>query len=212
MGFIMPPVCDRLGIPLPYDTGALTISAQALADPPVYDRARAVARFDGVMRDLIHGFKYAGKHHPRRLFGRWLAVAGWDILADADLIVPVPLHPLRLIWRRFNQAAILALEIERETGIPADPFVLRRVKRTSSQVGMTADQRRRNVQAAFRVPPDRAGDLAGARIVLVDDVITTGATIDAAARALKVAGAERVDVLALAIVVDEPDLAAARPG
>ena len=211
IGFIRAPICDRLGIPLGYDTGVTTISTRALAEPPVYDRARAVARFDGVMRDLIHGFKYAGRHHPRRLFGRWLAVAGGEILAEADLIVPVPLHPWRLVWRRFNQAAMLAIEVSRETGVPTDPFALRRVKRTASQVGMTADQRRRNVQAAFRVPPERAGDLAGLNVVLVDDVITTGATIDAAARALKVAGAARVDVLALAIVVDAADAVVTQP-
>lgn len=207
VSFIRPPVCDRLGVPLPYDTGVRTVSATALADPPVYDRARAVARYAGVMRDLIHGFKYADRHHPRRLFGRWLMVAGRELLADADLIVPVPLHRFRLLRRRFNQAAILAREVGRESGLPVDPLLLERVKRTASQVGMTADQRRRNVQAAFRVAPGRRGDVENSNVVLVDDVITTGATVDAAARALRVAGAARVDVLALAIVVDAVDVA-----
>lgn len=200
--FIRAPLCDRLGVPLPYDTGERTLSAEAIAEPPVYDRARAVAVFGGVLRTLIHNFKYQDRHHPRRLFGRWLAVAGTELLADADAIVPIPLHPLRLLWRRFNQAALLAQAVGAECGVPVDHGALRRVKATASQVGMTADQRRRNVQAAFRVPAMVAPRLAGRRIVLIDDVITTGATIDAAARALRQAGAARVDVLALARVVD----------
>jgi len=203
IGFIRPPLCDRLGTPLPYDTGGITVSARALAEPPVYGRARAVAAFGGVMRDLIHGFKYADRHHGRRLFGRWMAVAGGAVLADADLLVPVPLHRWRLVWRRFNQAAILAREVARETGVPTDPGVLVRVKRTASQIGMTADQRRRNVQAAFQVPAVCRLAVEGRAIVLVDDVITTGATINAAARALLAAGAARVDVVALALVIDD---------
>lgn len=204
--FIRAPICDRLGIPLRHDTGVRTISAQAFADPPVYDHARAVARFDGVVRQMIHGFKYSDRHHPRRLFGRWLAGAGAEILGGADLIVPMPLHPTRLLMRRFNQAAMLAHEVSRITRVPMDLRVLERVKRTKSQVGMTADQRRRNVQAAFHVGLPRRGRVEGRHVVLIDDVITTGATVDAAARALRVAGARRVDVLAVALVTDDaPD-------
>jgi ComF family protein len=206
ISFIRPPLCERLGIPLPYDAGGGTLSARALSDPPVYDRARAVARFGGVVRDLIHGFKYGDRHHPRRLFGRWLSVAGAELIAEADLIVPVPLHPVRLAWRRFNQAAILAQDLGRETGRPVAVDVLQRVKRTPAQVGLTADQRRRNMQAAFRVTPRWRERVAGRRVLLVDDVITTGATGDAAARALRAAGAVGVDVLALAIVVDPVEL------
>jgi ComF family protein len=204
ISFIQPPLCDRLGIPLPYDTGTRTISTRALAEPPIYGRARAVAEFGGAMRDLIHRFKYADQHHPRRLFGRWMAVAGRELLADADVLVPIPLHRWRLARRRFNQAAELAREVARLTGVPSNPGLLQRIKRTPTQVGMTADQRRRNMQAAFAVPGTTA-DVFGLNIVLVDDVITTGATVDAAARVLLAAGATRVDVLALALVTDRVD-------
>jgi ComF family protein len=201
--FIRPPLCDRLGVPLPFDTGRPAVSARALADPPVYDRARAVAHFDGVVRDLIHRRKYGDRHDPRRLFARWLSDAGKELLQDCDLIVPVPLNRWRLLRRRFNQAALLAAELEKLTGIPSDPLALARPKRTPSQVGLTDRQRRHNMAGAFAVAPDRAQAVDGRHVLLVDDVITTGATLAACARALKRAGAVRVDALALALVTDE---------
>jgi ComF family protein len=200
--FIRPPLCDRLGIPLPFDPGGTVISAAAAAQPPLYDRARAVAIYDGVMRDLIHGFKYADRHDARRLFGRWLAEAGASLLTDADLVVPVPLNSIRLLSRRFNQAAVLAQEISARTGVTYAPQALARIKRTASQVGLTHDERRLNVRAAFAVPEPAKGQIMGRRIVLVDDVITTGATVEACARALQRAGAARVDILALALVAN----------
>lgn len=201
--FIRPPLCDRLGIPLPFDVGGRAVSAQAEANPPDYDRARAVAHYDGVLRDLIHRFKYGDSHIGRRLLGRWLAEAGAELLREADVVVPVPLDRWRLLKRRFNQAAILSRELHRLTGIDWDPLILQRTKRTASQVGLTHDQRRRNVQGAFAVDAERAAAVQGRAIVLVDDVITTGATAEACARALKRAGAARVDVLALALVTSD---------
>ena len=200
ISFITAPVCDRLGIPLPYDTGAVTVSAAALADPPVYDRARAVAQFDDLVRQLVHGLKYGDRHDGVALFGRWLHGAAMPLLPGTDLIVPVPLNRWRLWQRRFNQAALLAQALGKRTGIPADPLALVRVKATASQVGMSAGQRRRNVQAAFRVPDRKKDRISGRNILLVDDVITTGATANACARVLKRAGAARVDVVALALV------------
>lgn len=201
--FIRPPLCDRLGIPLPFDIGGPAISAQAAANPPDYDRARAVAHFEGIFRHLIHRLKYNDNHIARRLFGRWLAETGSELLREADLIVPVPLNRWRLLTRRFNQAAILSRELNRLAGIPWDPLVLQRTRSTASQVGLTHDQRRRNVQGAFSVAPKRAAAVKDRAIVLVDDVITTGATVEACARALKRAGASRVDVLALGLVTPE---------
>lgn len=200
--FIRPPLCDRLGLPMPYDVGGTMISAAAAADPPDYERARAVARYEGVMRTLVHDLKFHDRHDGRRLFGRWLAEAGAVLLADADLIVPVPLTRGRLFARRFNQSAILALELARRTGVAAEPRGLVRTRRTAPQVGLTRLQRRQNVAGAFTVPRDFWARLAGAKVVVVDDVITTGATAGACARALKRAGAARVDVLALALVTD----------
>ena len=200
--FIRPPLCDRLGIPLAFDVGGTMISAAAEADPPDYDRARAVARFDTVMRELVHGLKFRDRHDVRRLFGRWLAEAGSTLLFDSDLIAPVPLTRSRLLSRRFNQSAILAREVSRLTGVRYEPQVLSRTRRTPPQVGLTRQQRRENVSGAFAVPDHRRDVVSGAKVVLVDDVITTGATVGACARALKKAGAARVDVLSLALVTD----------
>lgn len=201
--FIRPPLCDVLGIPLPYDSGGRMVSAAALAAPPAYRRARAVAHYNDRLRDLVHGLKYADQHHGGRLFGSWLALAGKDLIPDADLIVPVPLARFRLWRRRFNQAALLARAVSALTGRPFDPLLLKRTKATMSQVGLTADQRRRNMQGAFSVPEGLRQRIAGRTVLLVDDVITTGSTVNAAAGALLRAGAAAVDVLALALVTGE---------
>lgn len=200
--FIVEPCCDRLGIPLPYPSPGRIVSAAALADPPVYDRARAVARYHGPMRNLIHALKYGDRHEGLELMARWLGNAGRDLFEDAALIVPVPLARARLWSRRFNQAAMLAQRLSRLTGIEHDPFVLERTRRTESQVGLSATQRKRNVAGAFRVPEERRDAIQGRNILLVDDVITTGATANSCARALKRAKAARIDILALARVVD----------
>jgi ComF family protein len=200
--FIRPPLCDRLGLPMPFDAGGPMVSAAAVADPPPYDRARAVACYAGVMRDLIHGLKFHDRHDARRLFGRWLTEAGSDLIRDAEIVVPVPLGRWRLIVRRFNQAAILAREIAGRTGLAYEPMALERTRATRAQVGLTRSQRRQNVSGAFSVPASRASVITGKRILLVDDVVTTGATVGACAAALKRAGAVRVDVLALSIVAD----------
>ena len=197
--FIRPPLCDRLGLPMPFDPGGTVVSASALADPPDYDRARAVALFSAVMRDLVHQFKYADARHARVRFGRWLVVAGADLIADCDLIMPVPMHPRRLLSRRFNQAAILAREVARLEGKAFAPDLLRRTKATRSQIGLTNAERRTNVTGAFRLARGAEKRISGRRVLLVDDVITTGATINACARALKRAGATGVDAVALAI-------------
>lgn len=200
--FLRPPLCDRLGIPLPYDIGGTAVSAAAIADPPVYDRARAVAAYDGAMRRLIHDLKFRDRHEPRRLLGRWLAEAGSGLLRDADLLVPVPLNRFRLLARRFNQAAILAGEVSRLSGVAVAADALVRVRRTASQVGLSRQEREANVRGAFGIAPAHADRIGGRRVVLVDDVITTGATVSACARVLKQGGAARVDVLALAMVSD----------
>lgn len=202
--FIRPPLCDRLGIPLPYDTGGTMISAAAVAHPPSFARARAVALYNGLMRDLIHDLKYRDAHHARRLFGRWLMEAGHELIGDCDVIVAVPLARRRMLVRRFNQSQILANEVGRLSRKPSAPLAMARTRATRSQVGLSRSERERNVSGAFAVRAGQAARVAGMRVLLIDDVITTGATACAAARVLLRAGAARVDVLALAIAGDTP--------
>src|ERR1700722_13743317 len=200
MRFIERPFCERIGTPFEHDLGQGLISPQAMADPPAFGRARAVARFeDGPSRTLVHRLKYSHRGELAQPIASWMARAGADVLADADLVAPVPLHALRLWRRRFNQAAALAREISRRTGKPCDLAALRRVKATRSQVGLSRAQRAENVQGAFRIAEDAV--VRGLNVVLVDDVLTSGATANAASRALLRAGAKRVDVLVFARVV-----------
>lgn len=200
--FIRPPLCDRLGIPLPYDTGSPTISAAAAAEPPSYDRARAVAAYTGSMRTLVHALKFQDRHDVRRLLGKWLVEAGRTLVSECELVVPVPLARRRLLARRFNQAAVLGREVARLTGLGYEPLLLERTRATASQVGLTRGQRQRNVSGAFSVSAPMAVRVEDRKILLIDDVITTGSTVGACARALRRAGAARIDVLALALVTD----------
>jgi ComF family protein len=200
MRFIERPFCERLGTPFEHDLGQGLISPQAMADPPAFGRARAVARFeDGPARTLVHRLKYSDRAELARPIANWMARAGADLLADADLLTPVPLHALRLWRRRFNQAAALTAEISRQTRKPCNLAAIRRVKATRSQVGLSRAQRAENVQGAFRMA--QGAVVRGLHVVLVDDVLTSGATANAASRALLRAGAKRVDVLVFARVV-----------
>jgi ComF family protein len=200
MRFIERPFCERLGTPFERYLGEGLISPQAMADPPVFARARAVARFeDGPARTLAHRLKYSDRAELAQPIARWMARAGADLLAEADLLAPVPLHPLRLWRRRFNQAAMLAKEISRQTGRPCELGALVRVRATRSQVGLSRAQRAENVQRAFRGAD--GAPVRARKIVLIDDVLTSGATANAASRALLRAGASRVDVLVFARVV-----------
>ena len=200
--FIRPPLCDRLGLPLPYDIGGTMISAAAAAHPPPFERARAVARYDGLMRKLVHDFKFNDTHDARRLFGRWLCQTAPELINAADCIVPVPLARFRLLSRRYNQAQILAAELSRQADKPCLPLALLRTRSTARQIGLTRRERQRNVSGAFAVAPGATAQIAGKSVLLIDDVMTTGATVSAATKALKTAGAARVDVLALALVTD----------
>ncbi|MBT3071627.1 ComF family protein [Rhodomicrobium sp. Az07] len=198
---ITAPYCDRLGIPLPgYEGSGPHLSAQAFAEPPVFDRARAACVYGGVIRKLVVRFKFEDRHEPLPLFLRLTREAGRDLMADADLIVPVPLHRFRLLQRRFNQSALLAQGLARASGVPVSVMALKRTKRTKAQVGLQHDARRKNVADAFSVSAGGRRAVAGKRVLLVDDVITTGATANACAAALLAAGARAVDVLAVALV------------
>lgn len=194
------PYCERLGIPFGYDIGEGALSAEAIADPPVFDRARAAVLFEGAARELVHALKYRDRTEVARLIGRMTARAGREILADADLLVPLPLHRRRLWRRKFNQAALIAHEVGRLSGVPVESEALVRIRPTRPQVGLGESERILNVRGAFRVPEAARARLEGRRVVLVDDVLTTGATAAAATRALRRAGVVRIDVLTFARV------------
>lgn len=205
--FIAPPFCTRCGIPFEFDAGSGALCGACAAQEPDYDRARAVLRYDDVARRLVIAFKHGDRCEGAPAFGRWLARAGGELIAQADLIVPVPLHRNRLWRRRYNQSALLAQGLVRALGRGAPPLVpdlLVRRRATPSQGGLSADQRRRNVRGAFAVQRGQEARVGGKRILLIDDVMTTGATVAACASALEHAGVAAVDVLTLARV--------ARPG
>jgi len=195
------PYCARLGVPFAYDLGPGALSAEAIADPPPFDRCRAVATYDDVSRSLVHGLKYRDRLDLARWMANWMLRAGGELVADAGVIVPVPLHRRRLWSRRFNQSALLAGVIAERTGKPFAPLALSRVRPTAQQVGLSAGERDRNVRGAFQVVPAAKIEVAGRRVLLVDDVFTTGATVRAATRSLLRAGAAAVDVLVFARVV-----------
>jgi ComF family protein len=197
------PFCERLGLPFAVDLGQPLLSPAAIADPPVFGRARAVAEYDGTASLLVHRLKYNDRLELARAMGSMMVRAGAELLADADVIVPVPLHRWRLWWRRFNQAMALAKVVSCESCVPCDPFLLARIKRTRRQVGLTKAQRQDNLQGAFRVPIEAKARLEGKRVLLIDDVLTTGSTANAASRALLRGGAASVDILAFARVVQE---------
>jgi ComF family protein len=172
------------------------------ADPPGYDRARAALRYDDGSRGLILAFKHADRTDTAPAFGRWLARAGAELVADADLVAPVPLHRWRLLKRGYNQAAILAQALARETGARLLPDLVQRVRATASQQGLGGRARIENITAgAFRIHPWHRRRIDGAKVLLIDDVLTTGATVEACARVLRRAGAAQIDVLTLARVV-----------
>ncbi len=202
LSFIAPPYCPRLGIPFVFDPGPDLLSMEAIANPPAYSRARAAVRYDDVARTLVHALKYQDRTDLAPAMGRWMARAGRELLDGADMLIPVPLHWRRAWHRRYNQSGALARIIERQSGVKVRGELLRRVRPTEQQIGLSRAQRATNVQGAFQVAPDRQAELSGRRVVLIDDVLTSGATLDACARALLRAKAAQVDVLVFARVVD----------
>jgi ComF family protein len=202
LSFITRPYCERLGIPFVYDPGPGILSMAAIADPPAYHRARAAVRFDEISRALVHALKYGDRLDLAPMMGRWLSQAGRELLAEADALIPVPLHWRRLWARRFNQSAMLAAAVSRQSGVPIVTGALKRVKPTAQQVGLSQTERAANVQGAFRVPQDGKPAVSGRRLILIDDVLTSGATVDGCARALLRAGAANVDVLVFARVAE----------
>ena len=201
MRFIAPPLCPVYGTPFAHDLGEGIVSAEALADPPPFRRARSSAVYGDVARRLVHQLKYQDRPHVAEAMAMAMYRAGHRLLSDKSLIVPVPLYRWRLWQRQFNQAALLAAGLARLAGALHDPMVLQRIKATGSQVGLSLTQRKENVRGAFLVPDAMRARIAQREILLVDDVYTSGATAKAATRALLRAGAAAVDVLTFARVI-----------
>ncbi|MBM3546683.1 MAG: ComF family protein [Alphaproteobacteria bacterium] len=201
LSFMGEPMCRRCGLPFPHDVGAEAECAACIADPPPWERARAVFAYDEASRGLILGFKHADRLHGAPAFGRWLARAGGELARDADIIAPVPLHWLRLALRRYNQAALLAQALAAATGRICIPDLLKRTRRTPSQGHLSRSERQKNVAGAFRARTCHRDQIAGKRVLIVDDVLTTGATVRASTKALLAAGAAQVDIVTLARVV-----------
>jgi len=200
IGPIAPPLCLTCGDPLPswrVLTVAEGLCARCRRVRPAFDCARAAGDYDGSLRAIVHAFKYDGRRSLAKPLAAMMRAQGTALLDDADFVVPVPLHPWRRLRRGFNQAHELARCLE----IPV-LAALWRVKATQPQTGLRPAQRRRNVRAAFRISPLVDGArLNGTRVVLVDDVRTTGATLDACARVLKEAGVREVRALTAARAV-----------
>jgi ComF family protein len=198
--FLDGPVCDGCGAPFEYDQGAGARCVACMAKPRAFAAARAACLYDEAAREPILKLKHADRPDLGPLFALWIGRAARDLVAEADAVVPVPLHPLRLLKRRYNQAAEIARPLARREGLDYLPDALVRRRATETQAGKSGSGRKRNVAGAFEVPAGKRQLVAGRRLLLIDDVMTTGATAEGCARALKAAGAARVDVAVVARV------------
>lgn len=201
LDFIADPFCMKCGFPFEFEVDGGGQCASCLGEPPPFKIARAALKYNDASRDIILGFKHADKLHVVSAFVPWLRRAGRDVLEEADVIVPVPLHHRRLLARRYNQAAIIAEALAKDAALDYVPDVLQRVRATPSQGHLTMKERFKNVRRAFAVCKRHKEAFRGKTIVLVDDVFTTGATVGECAKVLMKAGAKAVHVLTLARVV-----------
>ena len=193
--------CEICGLPFPYDHGAGALCGACARQPPDFDRAQAVMVYNDHSRGMVLSFKHGDRTFAAKTYANWMVRVGEDLIAAADLIAPVPLHWTRLFYRRYNQAALLANIIGKECNVISDVSILRRKRRTQSQGRKSPDQRRKNLQGAFVIPAVKKQLIADRHILLIDDVMTTGATVAACARVLRRAGAGKISVLTLSRVV-----------
>lgn len=203
LSFIEKPFCITCGVPFGFAVAGEALCAYCMETPPTFDRARAAVIYNDPSRQLLLAFKYGDRLQAVDTFMPWLLRAGGEMLAQSDLIVPVPLHPRRLWQRRFNQSALLAQALASASGKEFLPEALVRLRHTVPQKGMNRSERKNNVRGAFCANGRYAGNIAGKNILIVDDVFTSGATLNECARTLKRAGASDVFVLTIARVAKE---------
>lgn len=203
IAFIEAPACDGCGAPFEHDLGVKARCAACMARPRMFSRARAACVYDEASRDLILKLKHADRTDLSGLLAAWVSRAAAELFAEAEAVVPVPLHRLRLLKRRYNQAAEIARPLARRFALPYLPGALVRMK-ADSQAGKSAAGRRRAVAGAFAAPKHQRARIEGRRVLLIDDVMTTGATAEACARTLLRAGARAVDVAVVARVREAP--------
>lgn len=200
---ISDPCCSLCGLPFEYDLGQGALCGMCMHDAPPYDMARAAMHYDDLSRNLITRLKYGDRSEAVAAHARQLLRAGHGLLSQADVIIPVPLHVRRLMQRRFNQSAMLAHALGDISDHPVWPDALIRIRYTKPQAGLLRRERLRNVTGAFRANHRYASQLRGRRVLLVDDVMTTGATINACSDTLRAAGAVHIGVLTLARTIRE---------
>jgi ComF family protein len=201
LSFMSAPLCACCGLPFEFEVEKGSLCGACLEDRPEYETARAALRYDDLSRRLILGFKHGDQMQAVVAFMPWLKAAGAEMLKEADFLVPVPLHRWRLFRRRYNQAAVLAHYLAKDTGLPVMMDAMMRVRATPPQGHLSAKDRYKNVQRAFAVNSARASAIKGKTIILMDDVYTTGATVRECTKALLKAGAAKVHVLCVARVV-----------
>lgn len=201
LSFIADPVCAQCGFPFEFEVEKGSLCASCLDHPPPFEKACSALKYNETSRKLILGFKHGDQMHAALAFVPWLRKAGAQILDEADFLMPVPLHPFRLLARRYNQAAILAQALSKETHVPVMIDGLKRIRATPSQGHLKAAQRHKNVKRAFALNPK--SNIREKTIVLIDDVYTTGATVKECTKVLLKGGAAKVYVLTLARVVRE---------
>lgn len=192
------PACAICGFPFEYEVGAGALCGACLEKTPPYDKGWAVLRYDEAAKSLVSRLKYADKTHLAPYLGRLMAAQGREVLKDAELLVPVPLHWRRMLTRRYNQSLLLAREASKISGIPLLPDALKRLRHTPPQASLNRKERLDNVRGAFMATDKGKTAIAGKTVVLIDDVMTTGATIYACCKTIKRAGAKEVRVLTLA--------------